>query len=112
MSILTPSQVKVLAFNAVGRGAETKNFSPYVLGWAGNESGLSIGYMQWDFRQRLSASNTASLLSRYNTCGWLRGQVSHLANGAPMPSAIRMVRSLRVEYSGAVYHVTSRGRQA
>jgi len=26
-----------------------------------------------------------------------------------MPSVIRMVRSLRIEYSGAVYHVTSRG---
>ena len=37
--------------------------SPYRLSWAGNgSSGLSLGIMQWDFGQRLSASSTNTLV--------------------------------------------------
>ena len=68
MSSLTEPQIKAIAFNAVGRGVETRNYSPFALRWAGTStSGLSVGYMQWDFGQRLAQSDTANLLKLYNT---------------------------------------------
>ena len=68
MSNLTTNQIKALVFNAIGRGAETQIYSPYRLSWAGNgSSGLSLGFMQWDFGQRLSASSTNTLVLSYNS---------------------------------------------
>lgn len=66
MTDLTEKQIRALAFNAIGRGAETKIYSPYRLEWAGRNSGLSIGFMQWDFSQRLSSSSIGNLFRLYN----------------------------------------------
>ncbi len=48
MSNLTAVQLKSLVFNAVGRGAEAANASPYRLAWAVVKSGLCVGFMQWE----------------------------------------------------------------
>ena len=84
MSNLSEAQIKSLVFNAVGRGAETNIFSPFQLSWAGNDrSGLSLGFMQWDFGQRLSASATNTLLNSFNAWANVAG-VPNFANEAAL----------------------------
>jgi hypothetical protein len=65
MAQLTSNQISALIFNLNGRGSESRNFFPYQLNWAQiGSSGVSIGYLQWDFGVPLSGSDVNSLSSQ------------------------------------------------
>lgn len=68
MAVFTADELRVIAFNLAGRSTEIQTHSAYKLSWAGGNSGLSIGILQWDFGGRSAYTAAATdLISGYNS---------------------------------------------